>query len=156
MLAAYSVSAKPKNGLWRAASAVVDPWARDLPHGAFVGAGLAPPVAHGRHASIRACAGAGAYSVGRFGLLAQADGARQDEEHGQRRDRSAHVKRRYQADLAPEHAAEHGPDRDGPPDDRAHGRVQASLEADGHDRLAQADLVDVVDAAGEEQDEERG
>src|SRR5438132_4577277 len=108
MPSAYSVSRRPKNGLWRGAS------------------------------------------IRRFGLRLEPHRAGQDEEHRQRRHGRAHVQGGHDPDSRAQHPAEEGPDRDGPPDDRAHSGVQPALEPHGNDRLPEADLVDVVDAAGQE------
>src|SRR5919198_6775750 len=85
--------------------------------------------------------------IHRLRRLLEPDRPGQDEDHGERPHRRAQIERRHDPDRGSEHAAEEGPDRDRSPDDRAHRRVQASLEPDGHDRLSEADLVDVVDAA---------
>src|SRR5437588_4560520 len=90
-----------------------------------------------------------AASLGRDRRLLQPHRTGEDEEHGQRGHRCADVQRRHQADAAAKDTAQEGSDRDRAPDDRPDRCVEPALKPDGDDRLAQADLVDVVDAAGE-------
>src|SRR5438094_8428361 len=95
-------------------------------------------------------------SIRRFGLCLEPHRAGQDEQHRQGRDRRTQVEGWDDADPGAQDPAEERSDRDGPPHDRAHGRVEPALEPDRNDRLPEADLVDVVDAAGQEQHEEGG
>src|SRR5438105_3960487 len=88
------------------------------------------------------------------GRLLEPDRARKNEDHGQRGHSRAYVKGRHQADPAAENPSQKRSNRNRAPDDRAHGCIEPALEPHGNDRLAQADLVDVVDAAREEQDKE--